>query len=329
MRTVASVVLLLIALCAPAAGRDIFVNNTAGDDRATGNSPAGRSDLSGPVKTIAKALRLAVTGDHIVLADSGQPYRESVSLVGGRHSGTQQMPTVIVGNGAVLDGSATVPADKWKHTGGGVYRFHPPRAGFQQLFIDGRPVSRVAVSQLAASPPKLEPRQWGVFEGDIFFRVEKDKMPENYALTYAFLQTGITLYQVDHVTISDLTLQGFQLDGLSAINSARNVHLNGVTCRCNGRYGIAVGGASLVELDDCLLGNNGAAQLITMPYSETHIYGSRLLGNSAAGWVDQGGKVYLGQKLAQGGRESVKPEDAPRRSDAKAAPQPQKKVAPQ
>ena len=267
MRNIPGVLLLWIALASSSAGRDIFVSNTGGDDRATGQSPRSQPDRSGPVATIAKALRLAAGSDQIVLADTGRPYRESISLVGGRHSGTTLQSLLIVGNGAVLDGSATVPADQWQHAGGGVYRFRPPRMGYQQLFIDGRPAVRVPVGHLAGSPPKLQPRQWCVFEGDIFFRAEKDKTPADYPLSYAALPVGITLYQVDHVGISDLTVQGFQLDGINALSDARNVRLSGVTCRGNGRYGLAVGGASQVEIDSCLLENNGTAGLFTAPYS--------------------------------------------------------------
>ena len=45
-----------------------------------------QGDTTGPVRTIAKALRLAQAGDRIELAKSEQPYRECVSLVGTRHS---------------------------------------------------------------------------------------------------------------------------------------------------------------------------------------------------------------------------------------------------
>ena len=128
------ILVLLLVLSGPAAGRDIFVSNTGGDDRSTGEL-AKNVTSNGPLQTIAKALRMAVGGDRIVLAgDTGQPYRESVSLSGLRLSGTARQPLLLVGNGAVLDGSAPVPVQQWTHVGGGVYRFRPPQMGFQQLF---------------------------------------------------------------------------------------------------------------------------------------------------------------------------------------------------
>ena len=153
MRKIGSVLLLVLALGVPASGRDIFVNNTSGDNRAAGQQPQNISSRTGPVQTIAKALRLASGGDRIVLAATGQPYRESVSVSGVRLSGNSGQPLVIVGKGAVLDGSAPVPVDQWKLVGGGVYRFHPPHMGFQQLFVDDRPAARVAVGHAAVSAP--------------------------------------------------------------------------------------------------------------------------------------------------------------------------------
>ena len=211
---------MVLVLGVPASGRDIFVNNIGGDDRSTGQDPRTITPRSGPVQTIAKALRLASGGDRIVLAATGQPYRESISLSGVRLSGTARQPLVIAGKGAVLDGSAPVPLEQWTHVGGGVYRFHPPHMGFQQLFVDDRPAARVAVGRAAVREPKLDPQQWCAFRGDIFFRVENLKMPADYRFTYASLQTGITLYDVEQVAIIGLTVQRFAVDGINALNSA-------------------------------------------------------------------------------------------------------------
>jgi hypothetical protein len=119
---------------------------------------------------------------------------------------------------------------------------------------------------------------------------------------------GITLYHVEHVGIVDLTIQGFQLDGISAFNSARDVTIAGVTCRGNGRSGIAVGGASQVLISACLLGDNGEAQLLTLPCSETGIQDTALLSNTAPGWVDRGGRVYVDGRRVEGGLEALAPQ---------------------
>ncbi|MFP6575460.1 MAG: hypothetical protein VB912_09930, partial [Pirellulaceae bacterium] len=57
-----------------------YVNNETGDDRRDGRSPDLTGLASGPYRTITKALRVANRGDHIILAKTKTPYRESVTL---------------------------------------------------------------------------------------------------------------------------------------------------------------------------------------------------------------------------------------------------------
>ena len=307
MRTFGGFCLLLLLWSASAMGRDIFVDNIAGDDRSTGQKVQNAQDQTGPVRTITKALQLAAGSDTIVLAKTDQPYRESISLVGSRASGLAQRPFTIRGNGAILDGSAPVPASAWQNFDGPVFRFRPPQIGCQQLFLDNRPAVRVISNRASSAPSELKPKQWCSHEGQVYFCVELKKLPADYHLTYAHLQTGITLFHVDRVLISDLTVQGFRLDGINLQNSARHVSLVCVTCRGNGRGGVAVGGASLVDIDRSLLGDNGQAQLLTLPSSETFVRNSHLLSNTAPGWVDQGGRVYLDDKRLEGGLDEFHP----------------------
>ncbi len=299
------------ALCAgalPAFAGDIYVHNVLGDDRSEGRRPEPGS--LGPVRSIGRALRLAQPGDRIVLADTGQPYRESISLVGSRHSGLAGRPFVLDGNGAVLDGSAAVPAEAWQHYRGEVFRFQAPATAYQQLLLGALPAVRVPADDRAAEPPALEPLEWCLYRGAVYFAVQPGKLPGQYPLAYAHHPVGITLFHVDQVVIQDLVVQHFQLDGINAFNSARRVSLVRVTARGNGRAGVAIGGASLVAVDHCLLGNNGEAQLLTLPYSEAHVYGGELLGNTAPGWVDGGGRAWFDGAAQKGGLERYPPAGA-------------------
>ena len=61
-------------------------------------------------------------------------------------------------------------------------------------------------------------------------------------------------------------------------------------------------------VDACLVGNNGRAQLLSFPLSETHVRNSKLLGNTAPAWVDRGGRFYLGTERVEGGLEEIKPD---------------------
>ncbi|NQT37284.1 MAG: right-handed parallel beta-helix repeat-containing protein [Planctomycetes bacterium] len=308
------VVCSLWCVCVSAApAREIFVSNVAGDDTFSGRQIMSTSNRSGPVRTIAKALRLAEAGDRIVLANTGQPYRESLSLVGKKNSGSLVQTFVIMGNGAILDGSAPVPPLDWDHYQDHVFRFRPERLQYHQLFLDGKPAQRVIGDRMTDAPPKLKPLQWCLFGEYVYFCVEKNRLPQDYDLTHTDKPVGITLYHVDKLAILEMTVQGFQLDGINLHNSARDIYLGGTTCRGNGRAGITVGGASRVEIDTCLIGNNGLAQLLTLPWSETHVVDTEIVSSTGPAWVDQGGQgrfFYQGERLYNRA-ESLEPPPAP------------------
>jgi hypothetical protein len=331
MRNVCWVAIVSCLLAGKAAGRDIFVDNVGGDDKNFGLHAQNQGDAPSPVRTIAKALRLARSGDRIVLANSEQPYRECVALVGTRHSGvTPLMPFILEGNGATLDGAAAIPAEGWTHFRDNIFRFRPRTLIQPVLFLRGRAIQPRPLPQATAYPPRLEPLEWCAIEGAIYFAVEAARLPSDYKLSYAQLPTGITLYEVDQVVIRDLTIRGFQADGVAAAAAARNVVLDNVTCTANGQSGVCVGGGAQVTIESCKLAGNGGAgamcpwsacgaQLLTRPNSETRLLASELANDTARGWVDQGGRVYLGLKKIEGGRKSIRPDEAPRPPEAKKA----------
>jgi hypothetical protein len=296
MRVRALGVCLAIALAQPALARDIYVHNLAGDDRSTGEQTDNSAGSAGPVQTIGRATHLAGPGDRIVLAATNKPYHESVSLVGQRMSGSPVAPLSIIGNGAVLDGSAPIPSAAWEHFSGDVFRFRPDRLGYQQLFLDGRPALRRPVTSMAGTVPPLAPLEWSLTGGYLYFRVEPGRMPDAYEPSYAALQTGITLYHVSRVEVVDLVVQGFQLDGINVFDTATDVRILGVVARGNGRAGISVGGSSRAEIRDCLVGDNGAAQLRTEGYSQTRVVDCELLDNTAPAEVIDGGRLWIDGK---------------------------------
>ena len=273
---------ILGVLCtAPVYARDIYVNNVAGNDAKDGQAASAVDVETGPVRTIRRALRHAGRSDRIILANTGEPYRESISLVG-HLGGVPHAPFEIIGNGAILDGSLPVPADAWEFSRGDIFQFQPAHlSAAQQLFRDGLPLKRGPGPTLDGRLPPLEPLQWRYFDGAIEFRPEENQLPMSYDLTYAALPVGITLYQVSYVNISDLTVQGFRLDGINAHDSAFEIRLIGITARGNGRSGISIGGSSQVEIEGSLVGNNGAAQVRTEGWSHTKIINSTLLDNTA------------------------------------------------
>jgi hypothetical protein len=173
-----------------------------------------------------------------------------------------------------------------------VLRFWPERKGFQQLYRDGVPLVQRPADE-AGPLPDLQPLEWCLFRGAVYFRPEDGLLPTDYQLEYAYHPVGLTLYEVRHVVVRGLIIQGFQLDGVNAHDNAFDVTLTGLNCRGNGRSGISVGGASRVLIDSCLAGNNGEAQVRTEGYSKTRIVNSDLLGNTAPPLVQDGGEVVV------------------------------------
>lgn len=297
MRFLNLAIAISISLAAlPAAARDVFVNNRAGDDHFNGRFAAGQGNLSGPVQSLAKALRLADTGDRIIIANTGEPYRESVSLSGPRHSGFNFKPLVIDGNGATLDGSA--PAVGWQPVQGDLFRFRPERMAFGMLFAGGKPLARVPAGLPSDPLPALQPLQWTLREGWIYFRVERDRLPEQYRLSYAKLQVGLTLYKVEQVAITNLVVQGFELDGINCQDVRPNTTLDHITAQWNGRSGIAICGASHATLDSCLVAGNGQSQLRVEGTSEVNALGCELIAKSAPNWLILGGRLLIDGKEA-------------------------------
>ncbi len=288
------ILLTSLLCCTPGWTRDIYINNATGNDHNDGSAPEGLGEHVGPLRTITRALEISRKADRLIVANTGQVYRESITLQGGRQSGVPDASFELIGNGAILDGTTPIPLEGWSHFEGNVFRYRPPKMSFQMLYLDGKPVQRQSVSR-PEEIRGLEPLQWCLFEGYIYFRVEENRLPQAYEASYAGLQVGITLYEVRNVVIRDLVIQGFQLDGVNAHDGVRRALLTGLTCRGNGRSGISVGGASQVVVESCLIGNNGAAQVRSEGVSHVELTGCDLLDNTAPKVVRDGGEVLVNQ----------------------------------
>lgn len=295
----AAILLVAASLLAAreAAARDLFVNNLAGDDLLDGGAAVSTGAGRGPVQTLRQALWLADTGDHIVMANTGTPYHESVTLFGEKNSGFATRPFIIDGQGAVLDGSLPVPIDAWRPDHDDVFQFRPDRMAYQQLFLDGRPAARRSLASTTAALPALRPLEWALYGGQIYFRVEPGRLPDQYNPSDADLTVGITLYKVEHVAIANLFVQGFQLDGVNLQDVRSPCTLTQISARGNGRSGIAVCGASKVTIEACLAGNNGQSQLHLEGPSETHVENSDLIEKTGPKWLKAAGsRLYVDGK---------------------------------
>ena len=273
---------LLTLVCSLTATRQtasaavIYVDNIAGNDARSGSSPEVSSRTAGPVRTIRHALRLATESSTIILANTGRPYYESVTLAGSRHSGSVNAPFVIIGNGAVLDGSAPVPPGAWRADGGGIWSFPPWRKGHYQLLRDGKPAPEVNVPPNARQLPALDEGFWAAWRGRIWFRPQEGFTPTEYNLSFARLQTGLTLFAVRNVRISNLELRHFRLDGANAHDLCDGVTLDNVRASGNGRSGITAAGTSVIAISRCTVSDNRQHSVLVSERSIVRIVESEL-----------------------------------------------------
>ncbi len=280
---------VVLAVASPAAAREIFVDNVHGDDRKAGQAPNTQGEGGGPCRSITKALWLARPGDRIVVANHGVPYRECLTIQGPRHSGYADYPLHIQGNGATLDGTMPLGETQWEHYAGHIFRTRPARMSYNQLFLDDQPLLRKRPA--SGQPPKLQPLEWALADGWLYFHCERGRLPQQYNLTCCLHPAGITLYNVHDVIIENFVVRGYYLDGVNAHDTTTRTDLIGLVCQDNGRSGISIGGASRVRIDTCTASGNGAAQVRTEGYSITQLIDNRLDPASAPAVVSEGGRI--------------------------------------
>jgi len=289
MRRFMFVYTCLVAMASQASAIDIYVDNLLGDDRRAGTSTIVSGDGGGPCRTISRALRAATPGDRIIIANTGQPYRESLTLQGPRLSGSDRYPTTIVGNGATLDGTAPLAGAQWEFVGSNTFRTRPIHKSYQQLFLDDQSLPRHQPAP--GQPPSLQPREWCLIQGWLYFRVDGGRLPEDYNLSCCGEQVGITLYNVHNIVIQDLIARGFWLDGVNCHDNVRSVELINVGAGENGRSGFSIGGTSHVRLQKCAAALNGAAQLRIEGLATVEIESASLDTTTAPAIVREGGRI--------------------------------------
>ncbi len=255
-----STVLMLVSMT-PATAKVIYVNNRTGDDIYDGSTPEVGALRSGPVRTFARARVLVGPGDEIEIANTGDTYFDALHLVGHNASGVAGHPTVVHGNGAVLDGSEPIVPGDWKPLGQGLWRLDPRQKGWFRLIRDAEAVVE-APSDASAGRPSPTPGSWSAWEGSIYYQALPDELPPLEPYRLATREAGIFFYGVHDVIVRDLTVRHFRLDGVNAHDQAYRVLLQNVVSEKNGRSGVFVGGSSRIVLSGGATNDNREASLL-------------------------------------------------------------------
>ena len=245
-----SVASILLNVAAAANAETYYVNNRTGADRNDGLVDTPLSNITGPVKSISQALKLASFADTIVIANTGVPYYDNLSFQGEKNSGDPFRPFRLIGNGATVTGAMVVPDGAWREAARDVWQVTPFRKGFFQLVRDGKalPEVRPQTGEKWDSIPDLAVDQWCSWNGSIYYRVERLTDPSTQRLSIARRSCGITVFAAHDIVISDLTIQHFRLDGVNLHDLATGIQLEKLTLLENGRAGLAVGGSSTAQM---------------------------------------------------------------------------------
>ena len=223
-------VAIAIFCCAHAA-------DTAPEARALRVDPRAGKDtndgLAAPLKTIARAIRLAQPGDTVHLAPVR--YFESADL--SRKHGEPGRPITLDGHGAVLDGSEPVRAADWEALGGGLFRKVKllPRMDDAILgrwfFVwDGKMNHMGRTSKGKSAPLKtpadLQPDEWTyVKDGDAFYiRLAPVRSLDAANIRYPARSSGvIESLAGSHLTVRNVIATHVYNDGYNIHGAQRDM----------------------------------------------------------------------------------------------------------
>lgn len=207
-----------------------YVNNQTGSDEYDGLSEKTA------VATIARAITLSKTSDRIELANTGTAYRESMLFR--KLGGTPDRPFLIEGNGAVISGLVSLPAEQWKSTGEGVYLLQLDKTPYGNPFL----VSAGKRLPAARNREALKEGEhfWDRESHRIYLYCAAGKRPVDYKLEATLQVSGLTLTSASYISCQNLIAEHFTNDGFNIHGDCRGIRLENVVARHNGDDGISI-----------------------------------------------------------------------------------------
>jgi hypothetical protein len=210
-------------------GRHWYVNPDTGDDRHNGTAPAGTKG-DGPLRSIARAIRLAGPGDTIDLAKA--VYHEPIGFYG-KKSGEPGRPITVDGHDAVICGSVALDPQSWTRVGPGLYRnvtlfktvLHSKWefvARFSFVF-DGK-LQRMNHSVKAPkvpwkAPAELQPGQWTYRQDDAdayYLKIDPAKTLADYRIEVPVMVSGVQIDgSIAHLMFKNITVTHVINDGFA------------------------------------------------------------------------------------------------------------------
>ena len=206
-------------------------------DPTTGND--ANDGVTAPVKTIARAVKLAQPGDTIYLTP--HTYYESVVLSG--KQGLPGKPITLDGQGAIIEGSEPVIAANWEALGGDLYRKTQlvPNMNSAILgrwfFLWNGQMNHMGRSSKGLHAPlkkveELQPKEWTYVESEDAFYL---KLPEGQNLDaarirYPLRSSGVVLSgKGGHFVVRNITSTHVHNDGFNIHGDQRDTVFENIT----------------------------------------------------------------------------------------------------
>ncbi|MCG8601537.1 MAG: DUF1565 domain-containing protein [Verrucomicrobiales bacterium] len=204
---------------------DIYVDQTEGDNAADGRTA--------PVKSIARAIRLAAPGDSIHLSPG--IYYESASFT--KVNGEPDKPIILDGHGAVLDGSEPVTSEEWEEVEPGLHRKvklypNPSDAIVGRWFLlwDGEMQRMNRTSKGPKDPLKpvadLQPGEWTYVEDEdaFYLRLPEGQKLDEANIRYPKRSNAVSFSSSgSHITVRNITGTHVYNDGFNVHGAQRNL----------------------------------------------------------------------------------------------------------
>ncbi len=219
---------LLAILSGSVYGNDFFVNNKTGNDSASGSTEHDA------FLTLAKAAPLLAAGDRLVIANTGTPYNETLSL---RKNGAPGKPIIIEGNGSVLSGLGKLDKDKWQPKSDGVFFYGLPKAAHLNRFVFGPGLHRYPA---AAKADSLGENSYFCDNTGLYFRPAAGKTPADYDLCTMLRGEGVSINNAGYIVCRNLVCEYFANDGFNAHGHCSGLVFENIVGRHNGDDGFSI-----------------------------------------------------------------------------------------
>ena len=208
----------------------LHVDPVAGDDAADGRMK--------PVKTIARAMRLAQPGVTIHLAPA--VYHETADFT--NKSGEPGRPITLDGHGAVLEGSEPVTEADWESLGNGVYRkvkllprIDAAMIGRWFFLWDGKMNHMGRTSKGPSAPLKqpadLQPGEWTYVapEDAFYLRIPPEQSLDAAHIRYPARTNGVAFGgKGAHLVVRNLVATHVYNDGYNVHGTQRDLVLENI-----------------------------------------------------------------------------------------------------